>query len=84
MSEVFSLTSGEMQKEGSERREKKPLALRLTPVNQYLKLFRKGTGTTVLDYETYCYYSRNILQGQGITRETSVAQTKTMGLNVNV
>ena len=84
MSEVFSLTSSEMQKEGSERRKKNPLALRLTPVNQYLKLFRKGIGNTVLDCETYCYHSRNILQGQGMTRKTSVVQTETMGLNVNV
>ena len=84
MSEVFSLTSSEMQKEGSERRKKNPLALRLTPVNQYLKLFRKGIGNTVLDCETYCYHSRNILHGQGMTRKTSVVQTEAMGLNVNV
>ena len=53
-------------------------------MNQYLKLFRKGIGNTVLDCETYCYHSRNILQGQGMTRKTSVVQTETMGLNVNV
>ena len=53
-------------------------------MNQYLKLFRKGIGNTVLDCETYCYHSRNILQGQEMTRKTSVVQTETMGLNVNV
>ena len=63
-------------------------------MNQYLKLFRKGIDNTVLDCETYCYHSRNILQGQGMARSPgmarsqgmarSVTQTETMGLNVNV
>ena len=79
MSKVFSLTSSEMQKEGSERRKKNPLALGLTPVNQYLKFFRKGTGNTVLDCETYCYHSPQYSSGSGDDQEDNCGPDRDNG-----
>ena len=56
MSQVFSLTSGEMQKEGSERR-KKLSSSRANSCEEVPQIVRKGIGNTGLYYETYCYHS---------------------------
>ena len=56
MSQVFSLTSGEMQKEGSERR-KKTSSTQANSCEEVPQIVRKGIGNTALDYETYCYHS---------------------------
>ena len=85
MSEVFSLTSGEMHKEGSERRKKtcrtqanSGEAVKLSIV----KLLRKAIGNILLDYETYCYHSWNILQVN--VGKRSVAQNLAVDVGIAV
>lgn len=83
MSQVFSLTSGEMQKEGSERR-KKTSSTQANSCEEVPQIVRKGIGNTALDYETYCYHSWNILQVLIVGWEIGLARTKAIGLTVDV